>query len=327
MKTHFIPGRSIDIYFDYVNSPSLNARVGIMEDLAIVAIYKGAVLLAKDMFQRMLANPRAVTFIGNAAVESSASQFSEGISNDIDELHEARRIAGRPERPPVPNDVVRQQFSIAVTQIAFDFLVQHELAHIFSGHLGYLEHTQGIKAILESSPTSSSPAENIERQAIEFGADNTAAGVTITSISQWSGPIPDHWSQFFSTPEQRVFIWCFAVGALFRLWGLKVDLSLLTTSNYPPTAMRMTAAFNTAELSIKEFNPDLSDRFHRIAEHALSELEAAIVEIGGAKLPKEDVDPVFSPLGNAHYRKIRQCWLDLIPKLRPFSYIYLRDVS
>ena len=146
LQSNFIPNKTIKIHYDYIDCGQLNAAASVRNFLGLVG------MLPRDLFQRMLAHPNVLTKIGSCQKESNASQFSEGVFADIDELENIRKNAGRSPYPPIPIDPIRQAFAYVCTQYAFDFLVLHELAHIVVGHYESLQTLKSISAIMESIP-------------------------------------------------------------------------------------------------------------------------------------------------------------------------------
>ena len=332
IRSNFV-GRDINIYFDYIDSGILNAFATIEQGLGIIAFNRGAVLLPKDMFQRMLSHPEVLSEIGDNSVESMASQFGEGLPMNIDAMHKQRKKNGRPIFPPIPNDETRRAFAVTITQFAFDFLVIHELAHIALGHLGYRSCTTSTSTnrpvrIMEASSTSKSIDDNMILQAIEYGADNTAVGVTIERILNKDVVVDPISAQFFTTIEQRLYTWCFGISGLFHLWGVKIDLANIESSDHPPHAMRYALAINTAKSILQEMRPDIVPIFLDIANEAIKRTNEAVGLIGGIIIERSDIDPVYSPKGKAHHAKLRDIWFnEILPKLRQHSYVHIRDIK
>jgi hypothetical protein len=332
LKSMFMKGCNIDIYVDFAAAPDLNAVATIEEYLGIVAIWKGSVLLPKDSFQRMLSHPGILTTIGDSGTESIACQFGEGLATDVDELHRQRRQHGRPEHPPIPKDEMRRAFAIAATQFAFDFLVIHELAHIVVGHLGFMKSKGYLAYILEAAggktDKQQSEPPNIVRQAVEYGADTTAVGITIEKILSNRGLVQSRTQDVFPGVEQQLAIWCFAINVFFRLWGISIDINSMDKGKYPPTAMRFSLAINLANTLLRKMRPDLNPSFLDISNYAFTEANDAIIAIGGSTIQKCDLDPVFSAEGQAHHARIRNCWFkEIVPELKAHSYVPIPDLT
>ncbi|MGD0766760.1 MAG: hypothetical protein ABSB42_00900 [Tepidisphaeraceae bacterium] len=317
VRQHFLPGRNIEIYFDFSSGPNLNAAAGIRNKRGIFRINKGAVLVSADLFQRMLSHPDVLKFIGNVGLESYEGQFSEGLLNNIDVLHASRIRSGWPTAPRSPNDPVRREFSMVANNLAYDFLVLHEVAHIVTGQLEFIIKAAGVDMVCEAvSGGAAFYRSKTVRQAIELGADNFAVGLGFTSVMNWSGPVHSHWESFFSTPEQRIYAWCFAIGAVFRLWGLETNIVDVRKRDYPPPAMRYFAAIGTIQLMFETSKTPIKVDFKKIADQAFVDLNESIFSVGGRRLKTEDFNQVYTPEGKTHFLRIRRCMARLLPRLR-----------
>jgi hypothetical protein len=330
LRGHLREGKEIEVHFDFIDNGELNAHASIWPDprnkLGIVAFHRGAVLLPLDLFQRMLSHPEILPDVGNPKLESSDAQFNDGLCDDIDTLHESRRLAGRPKEPILPRCPIRRQLAIELAGFAFDFLVLHELAHIFCGHIDYMSLVTGKCSIIERtlSATDQYGLPTIKRQAIELAADSTAVGLTIDSLLQGT-PVflngPPGWEEYFSELDQRIYVWAFAIAGVFRLWGVKIDLDALEDAPYPPTALRFASAFTTAATHIKNVKPDFYKRFNEVVDDALQTCGDAAQLVGGPPIKQEDIRPVYEELGRSHYTKIRQCWEnEILPEVQKISY-------
>jgi hypothetical protein len=160
-----------------------------------------------------------------------------------------------------------------------------------------------------------------------MSADAFAVGHTIANtIMHISEPEPE-WKSFFSTPEQRLFVWCFAISGLFHLWGIKINLSTIHKDTHPPTAMRFLMALNRAGQIISQIDPGLVNSFKNIALNAQVQCANAIVLIGGQPPIQSDWDPLFSSKGLARHKQIQKHWIkSVLPQLRTYSYVEIPDI-
>lgn len=310
IKAQFIAGKKLKFYVGFADNGELNAHANIKKSVGLLVIFRGAVLLPRDMFLRMLSHPRALCHIGNASLESDMRQPSEGIVENFDELSDRRLREGRPVIPLPPNDPIRLEFAVAASQLVFDFLVLHEIAHVCTGHVErvLLQHTK------------------LDHQAIEWSADNTATGIMLERIFKFGIQTPKKWTAFFSTNEQKLYAWCVAIAGLFRLWGLKTNLADIGSSHeYPPHSMRFAGVLGTARIVVKQINPTLGAQFDGILSKAMQDMGEAMAAIGGPRLSREDLDPLYSAKGRAHHKRVTKRWQKLIPQLRPHACVHLKD--
>jgi len=334
VRRHFLPGIRTDIHFGFSSRADLNAAAGIRNQRGVFRINKGAVLVPADLFQRMLSHPNILKSVGNVKLENLKGQWNEGLGRDIDLMHESRKLKGRPVQAKHPNDPVRREFSVAARHIAYDFLVFHEIGHIVTGHLAFLEDAAGINTIYEAMSGGASIFRcHTVHQAIELAADNFAIGQGFPIVIDCNNHLGHdwrdwpEWNNFFSTPEQRLYAWCFSIGALFQLWGLKTylgDIRYIRKQDYPPPAMRYFAAIGTVQSFLEDRNDPIMKNFKNIADKAFVDLNDSIHAIGGPKLKSEDIDPIYSSDGKAHFSRLRKCMGKLLPRFRKYSWISLR---
>jgi len=325
----FRAGHKINIYVDFVDSGELNAVADVRELWGLVGLLRGTVLLPLDMFSRMLAHPKVLPDIGDPSKESMHAQHTEGLVPDFDQLTASRRSAGQSPEPLSPVDPLRSRFASLAAEIAYDFLVLHELSHIMYGHCEYLQAKNGIPFILEVAHRSPTDAQdNRLRQAIEFHADKCSAHIGLSSMLSFSNEVPSAFAPIYSTPEQRLFLWCFAISGVFRLWGLRIDPSELDAEGYPPTALRFDMAMRVAHGMLRDKHPKLAAGFKTICHDAQDELDSAVVQIGGNRLAREDVIHLNDARTDSHVRAVfRYANRTLVPALEKYSYLQFPKVE
>ena len=152
--------------------------------------------------------------------EEMGPQHTEGLPNNYDTLIESRKKAGRSLLPVEPINPIRKSVAQMCIDIAWRFLVVHELIHILHGHVGYLQKTRSLQLILEITqsrqPTNLSN-DDLDFQTIELWADSIACSVVLCGLLKQShGP---HLEEIFPKPEQRISLWSFAMFTLFRILG------------------------------------------------------------------------------------------------------------
>src|SRR5208282_2939798 len=157
-RPFFIPGRNIEIYADFVDDGTCNAMAGIHNHLGLVGINKGAIMLPFEMFYRMLSHPLVWFGLGEEMPkERRGPQHSEGLPADYDELIDARKKARRSPLPKPPINPTRLAVAQTCIDLAWGFLVNHEIIHILHGHVEYLQKARGIPFILEIAQSQGLP--------------------------------------------------------------------------------------------------------------------------------------------------------------------------
>jgi len=127
-----------DIYIDIVNNKMINAgaRFDPQTGCAYIGIWSGAILCIEDLFSRICSRPDFATEIGDCRAEAIQSFHANGI---IREYEVSERLRARADLATTsPKDPLRRLMARALSQLAFDYLIRHEIAHIAWGHSGFL---------------------------------------------------------------------------------------------------------------------------------------------------------------------------------------------
>jgi hypothetical protein len=203
----------------------------------------------------------------------------------------------------------------------------HELVHIVHGHLDYLERklkAKGVIAALKAKRDRGPIAGSVERQAIELWADHKAIAVNLGGFL--TTPLYPPLRNVFSGPEDKVFIWCFAMHTLFRIWGLQTDMSALA-EDHPPEALRFQIDMLGASMVTSSKFPSLGDvEFSRAMRKGILESEKAITYCGGKRLLPEDVAGLNDPRMAAHRTLLIDYFDEILrPELPAHSYIELNE--
>jgi hypothetical protein len=195
------------------------------------------------IFDRMLADPRILPLIGDPSVEDARLPLIPALGGDY-----IRSVESVPAFSP-PRDPVRYNYARKLGELAFDFMVTHEFAHIANGHVDHHCATQGAGFIDElgvsvSSSGTANPAEAaLIRQTEEMDADATA--VRISLGSEWGKIVGDNprpggfWADHYNYPGQVNLLWSWAVSSLCRIFGdARLTTGDPTTESYPRWRLR-----------------------------------------------------------------------------------------
>jgi hypothetical protein len=228
--------------------------------------------------------------LGNSRIERINPQHRDGLLNNFDELVRRRKNAGRILWPIHPNCPTRFETANMCAEIVWGFMMLHEIVHIVHGHIGWMRRKmpprQLIKAFKANYQAIFQPNDT-DLQALELWADNKAIGVSLGGFitKRWNSEL---WNSF-PTTWHKVFIWCFAMHTLFRLWGLKADPSNLG-GDHPPTAIRFQMAIIVASMTVSHKFPDFTDeQFAEAMNDGIRASEKAIAYCGGKRLNPDDV--------------------------------------
>lgn len=318
LQTQIPKERTIDIHFDYVDSGAMQAVAEVRNFIGLIGVCTGAIFLPMDTICRMLAHPDVLPALGDRRKESVRIHHSEGMYSNFERLVEHRTFSAYIADPDgIPLDDTRREFASFASQLAQDFLVLHELAHVVLGHCEWLP-TQGTPLILEVT-SYESPSAAIARQAIEMDADLFAVSITIDRLVKMQ--IPNEYMGFGANVEQRLLCWCFGLYVFFRHWGIDVDQTQLLKLGHPPPVMRFVIALICAHETLKILGHGAANNFKPICRHAMESVEFAISKIGGTAMTREKADALADPAIDDHHRVLRAKLLSLMPDLQRYSHL------
>jgi hypothetical protein len=201
-----MPGALPRMAFGIINHPELNGVATLCRDgeSVLVAIYLGSLIQMIDTFYRLLSHPQVLPQVGNCPA---------GPGEPIPFLMVGEHVTRGRGIPHlyIPEDPDRRAFADRCVRDALDFLLVHELAHGWRGHLVLGENDAGWAPRREFDSPDSREAENLEWQALECDADMMAATLIQAHVRAEAREALD------ATPS-RVSAWAFAL--VIALHGL-----------------------------------------------------------------------------------------------------------
>jgi len=277
------------IYFDFVDNWSFNACAIRGGGKYFIGVTRGAVATLGVLFDRMLADPQVLPFIGTPEEEVADLPLLPDIGTDF-----VRSVAAVPEFPR-PQDPARKEMALRLAELALDFLTAHEFAHIANGHLDYLQANQGSLAIDEVRGATWTPRTSetaLIYQTMEMDADGTA--VLISLVSEWgrvTGVNPrrgPEWEYTYSRPGLVSLMWSWAVSSLLRLFEevrlTEGDSTL--EDDHPSSRLRSVMIQQAAQRSPKPQGLGTHPAFRGEEPHKIPAIIAG----------RRDVETIFSQL-------------------------------
>jgi hypothetical protein len=232
------------IYFDFFQDYNINALAMRLEADLCILISVGAWIKFSTLFNNLLSTPDFLPMIGDESNENPLdSQIKASSEAGITNLWE---VLTSPKR--VPNDPIRKVASTVLTDIAFDYLVLHELGHIRNGHL-FLNLT--ANQIIEVEPPSHDQDSSLTRQTLEMDADSHAVLRGLNSLfrrtgAAFTGPYKEALTIIHKTRQLNVSLYLTAIYVLFRIFEQKPwQAEGVWLSTHPPASMRLFMNFMT----------------------------------------------------------------------------------
>jgi hypothetical protein len=302
------------IHFDFIDNWEFNASAFLVDGKYFIGVHRGAVATLGVLFDRMLADPRVLPFVGDSDGEAPDLPHLPNIGTDF-----ARTIASVPPFTR-PRDPSRQSVAGKLMDTAFDFAVAHEFAHIANGHLDYIAARQGIAAIDELGEVGDDPDAALLSQTMEMDADGTAARVSLGSewakiagVSPRPGP---PWNEVYDYPGIISLLWSYAVSALFRTFGdARLTVPDAALENYPSPRLRSAMVqLETAWAPRPEglTHPSLvGDAHHGIPmpmKAAYLDVEKIFSILTGMPEAPEGANDAWGSVGKSQMQRLRDFW-------------------
>ena len=306
------------IYFDFIDNWQFNAVAFRRDERYFIGINRGAVATLAVLFDRMLADPQVLPFIGNVAEEVPDLPLLPDIGTDFERL-----VASVPPFPR-PRNPARRSTAGKLVELALDFLTAHEFAHIANGHVDYMADKQDISAIDEVGRAAWTP-ELLESalisQTMEMDADATA--VLISLGSEWgkvAGSFPrpgPPWTEFYDYPGRVSLLWSWAVSSLFRLLGeARLTIGDVTQECYPRPRLRSVMIQQAAgrvprPQRLRTQSPLVGAELHNIPmtiKAGQLDAEKMFSQLTGRPEATEGLDEAWGDVGKSQMYRLQDYW-------------------
>jgi hypothetical protein len=234
-EANFIVARP-PLEFNLIRSGSFNAFAATRKEADFIGMNIGVCLILNNLFLRMMAHPGVLPKVGNSSSEM-APAVSNGVPLDVGI-----------NKPPffgvervVPNDPVRADYALKLAFIARIFIIEHELCHIFNGHVDWLNDRHRSNALGEVGASLIPNLSYLDLQTLEMDADCYGSSHTLLSIFR-SDPAKVLSNPFMSTYSAALYAVAFALYSVFRLFHnrpLAPDIELVGGGDHPPAVLRV----------------------------------------------------------------------------------------
>jgi hypothetical protein len=201
-----------------------------------------------------------------------------------------------------------------LTNIAFRWLVFHEIGHIKNGHL-HLPVTAGDASTFEAMQRSGGFERNVTLHTLEMDADSFASGLSFADLL---GMSEERNAQFLlaRSPITKVKSFIVAIYALLRNFDFESwTRDKLYRYSHPPAAIRigLLTTWGTAFAASTEARYFSADEFLACLE-AVRVVEEGLIREGVARQPAEAVDFLKDDL-SPYVSKLLARWARIRPTL------------
>ena len=300
------PPKAIHLYL--LNDGSPNALATKFGDEYFIGINFGAMMLIIDFYLFAMRSPDCFTSIGEPCKEDAPTEtFS--FFEDMNELAYAKH------EPTFPNCDERSAFGLFLAARSLQFLLAHELNHIYCGHVGFWKSKLGSQLpITECFLQALSNEENKIRKILEWDADQIAInGCIIVNVAYRESRaglegLPD----VSNSKYDEVFWSVYSAIVMIFLLGEFERRTKLKSEAYPTCAER-SANIALVASKVVEMNQYTPNQFP--AQDAFS--QAAKDYITFSNSTPFDIEDL---IGSSEPKKMAKQWGELANELAPHAY-------
>lgn len=236
-------------HFLYINKDSLNAFATIFQDIDVVALNIGTIIEIDNYFIRAV---------------------NTGIFEWLD------------------NQLARRTLVNVLTIMAIEFIILHELGHIYNGHLEFDSVSRLRRMLLHEG--------NLESRTIEMDADAYATTRSFSKYLQQN--IESEMKIIASNKLDMLRFWVFATHSFFFLFEQTfLNYDEMHLEDYYPRIIRQALNMEISTRIVSEYEPDLVENYEKVLNDTFSLAENVYSRIGGrsASRRKEEILTINDP--------------------------------
>jgi hypothetical protein len=268
------------IAFGFVNNGSFNAFATIDGQSDIVGMHLGLFFILNNLFFAMLSHPAILPKVGNASAEQPKA-YDPNLSTVeiVAAAEESSRLR--------PNDTIRDDYAQKLGWIARTFILEHELCHLFNGHVDWLNNHVNQSLFGEIGASLIPGLSSLNLQTFEMDADCYGASHVTLEIFK-GGPSRMLANPHMNSSEEALYAIYFALYSLFRIFHnrpISDITNLLGNNDHPPAVLRQFIVGATISSRVADHNALKTaltlKQNSEIAARAMRGAEAAFVFLQG----------------------------------------------
>ncbi len=293
-------------------------------------------------FMATLARPDVLEFIGNPAAEDCGRKLTtldtRLESPDPSVLHrmwdilssKCFTLARLVPEDYAPRDLVREQAAWWLSNLALDFILTHEIAHILGGHCDFWADKFGLAAIQEAVSSSADTPKTMLRQALETDADASGIGNPLTRTLECaarylgeSGPMRGV-LQDEKTAVTLCFLACDTVFKIFERESEGAEDLPWRERTHPPLPLRRIQLVAYFQAVLKTLGrSDLDYSLDGAIDLALATNEAASDRLFGRPRDDAGMSRALGDEGTEHAKEIGLAMSSIQSEIRNFVWAHL----
>lgn len=296
------------LHIDFVADDTFNAAAQSVGDWVFVGINVGVIPTLHGLFGRLLRSSSCVPWLptDERDLASPHIPLPTVVHSWRELLQDGRLLA--------PHNVMRNYYAQSLAWWAFDYLVLHELGHVWNGHCAYdsrcnrpIRHERMTRQELH--------ARRID-QCLEMNADAFAIARQVRAAlgkDEYAG----YDALVFGTPELALFHVLFSMYATWRLFASEAEAewSIAELTHFPPTVRQISNAANVLAVLEYDQRPELASRVTDIWRDAVIQIEAAFELSAASSTRRKRLGADTIP----HVADVYAAWAEVYAHLEPLA--------
>jgi hypothetical protein len=285
-----------------VDNPDLNAFATKRAGSDCIYIFRGALESIYGNLLGLFSTPAFLPGIGDVACEVGPANALPGGFPSVPLL---RNVGKLEQGLYSPKDKIRLILAEAMAEVAFEFLICHEIGHIVGGHLELCQANSGSSTISEFAQADTEAGDWNLRHVLECDADAFAGHVT--AWVQTENTVADAFCSAMNWPERQstelaLLTYLTSIGVLFRL--LSPDAPRMPRhGEYPHPAVRACLVASAAMARVVHDGKLTASSLNDIVRASIGNLEEVWANVC---LPEEE-----SENGTSWSETVGQAAMDL----------------
>jgi hypothetical protein len=264
------------------------------------------------VFFHLLAHREVLPWIGSAQADEREIQKLDFLS-----LSEFMTTESKYDKPVI-KDESRQRAARWLYERAIDFIIYHELGHIWNGHLRYLKSEHGLTCIDELSMLGDIGPAQLDTQTLEMDADGFAIRELLGRNYRSDGWLDPELEQATFEGATPLVLALLAPYVVFRLFQDSSELAHAQSYIHPPAALRMRMMIGYAANLIhgnEIWHVEDLDLAYKTASTAILWGEQIFELFQNDTSGRQVIGTAFGLEGSAYKRTLLANWAVIRPKL------------
>ena len=305
-----------EVYFNFINNPLVNAKAAIKDKTGLIGFYGGGFMIIYDLFLKNLSHTDTLMQIGAPKIEKFSVPIIRNYYSDANLLVNFGNFDYEPYKQSIPIDKSRSAYAYLLFNIAFEFILNHELTHILNGHVSFVD----------SNPDYNN---NLTFQTLEMDADCISISkILARHVRIYKGIIKgtEEYHEFYTSLNSVIYFIYYSICTLFRIFADNAvyKLNTLTNLSHSKPRIRQVMAGATILEYFNNYFVELRDELDlKVLGEVTAEVEKNYMSLTGLKIDIKDYEEASSIDAKEQTRQILEHWETIRFKLTDYSYVEL----